>query len=75
MSDLVAVPAEELLLREWKMIAEGFRLVGWPGNWADSLENAQLFCKTEKVTGYDLETSHGMDGWVLAKSVEHILLS
>jgi hypothetical protein len=70
--DLVTVSADELLAREWDAIAEGFRLVGWPGNWADSLENAQAYCKSIGVTGYDLETSYGMYGWVLAKSVERV---
>jgi len=70
--DLVPVPADELLAREWDIIAEGHRLVGWPGAWADSLKNAQAFCRAECVTGYDLETSYGMHGWVLAKSVERV---
>ena|SRR6185312_14486584 len=70
--DLVPIPADELLAREWGTIAEGYRLVGWPGNWAESLEHAQAFCTSMGVTGYDLETSYGIDGWVLAKSVERV---
>jgi len=69
---LVEVPAEKLLVREWECIAEGFRLVGWPGPWADSLENAVAHCDGNAVVGYDLETSYGMHGWVLASSVERI---
>jgi len=68
--DLATVSADELLEREWTAIAEGFRLVGWPGHWADSLASAQAYCRQQGVTGYDLETSYGMTGWVLAKSVE-----
>ena len=70
--DLVQVPAEELLTREWDAIAEGFRLVGWPGSWANSLENAHAHCRAQNVSGYDLETSYGMTGWVLAKMVERL---
>ena len=70
--DLVELPAEVLLAREWDDIAEGFRLAGWPGNWADSLENALAFCKVNAVVGYDLESSYGMYGWVLASSVERV---
>ena len=69
---LEPIPAEELLAREWGVIAEGFRLVGWPGNWADSLENARAYCRAQNVSGYDLEASYGMTGWVLAKSVERV---
>ena len=67
--DLVPIQAEALLAREWGVIGEGFRRVGWPGHWADSLENAQFYCHAQSVSGYDLETSYGMSGWVLAKSV------
>jgi hypothetical protein len=70
--DLAPVPAEELLARDWEAIVEGFRLVGWPGSWADSLGNAQAYCRAEGVSGYDLATSYGMTGWVLAKAVERI---
>ena len=70
--DLVEVSPEELLTREWDSIAEGFRLVGWPGNWAHSPESALAHCKSNGVVGYDLETSYGMHGWVLARSVERV---
>ena len=70
--DLVAIPAEEILAREWDIIAEGHRLVGWPGGWAQSLDSALAYCSDNCLTGYDLETSYGMHGWVLAKSVEYV---
>lgn len=69
---LTEISADELLEREWSVIAEGFRLVGWPGHWANSLAEARHYCRHQGVTGYDLETSYGMTGWVLATSVEHL---
>lgn len=70
--DLVLVSADELLQREWSVIAESFRLVGWPGSWGESLERAQSHCRSEGTTGYHLQASYGLHGWVLARSVERI---
>ena len=66
------ISANDLLEREWQNLQEGQRLVGWPGNWADSLEQAKTFCAEHPLKGFDLESSYGFDGWVLAQSVELI---
>ena len=66
------IAANDLLEREWENLREGQRLVGWPGNWADSLEQAKAFCADHDLKGFDLESSYGFDGWVLAQSVELI---
>jgi hypothetical protein len=72
---LTSIPARELLEREWSVIAEGFRLVGWPGNWAETLEKAVSYCEAAELTGFDLESSFGIEGWVLARSVERVDVS
>jgi hypothetical protein len=69
---LEEIPAEELLTRESESFQEGTRLTGWPGAWADSLERARAYCTQQGLRGFDLESSYGFDGWVLAQSVELI---
>ncbi|OAX85764.1 hypothetical protein A7D16_20865 [Xanthomonas nasturtii] len=64
------IPAEELLGREWENFQQGTRLTGWPGAWADSLEKARAYCNDQGLRGFDLESSYGFDGWILAQSVE-----
>jgi hypothetical protein len=70
--DLEEIAADTLLEREWDNFREGHRLSGWPGNWAESLTQAKAFCTQQGLRGFDLESSYGFDGWVLAQSVELI---
>ena len=67
---LEEIPADELLQREWNKMQEGTRLSGWPGNWAESLDQARAHCAEHRLRAFDLESSYGFDGWVLAQSVE-----
>ena len=67
---LEEISADELLQREWKNLQEGIRLSGWPGNWVESLDQARAYCSEHGLRGFDLESSYGFDGWVLAQSVE-----
>ena len=69
---LEELAGDDLLRREWKNLQVGYRLNGWPGHWADSLDKAVAFCAENGLKGFDLESSHGFDGWVLAQSVEII---
>ena len=69
---LEELAAEELLVREWENFQQGTRLTGWPGAWADSLEQAKAYCAEHSLRGFDLESSYGFDGWVLAQSVEFV---
>ena len=69
---LEEIPAVELLAREWDNFQQGTRLTGWPGAWADSQEQAEAYCNEQGLRGFDLESSYGFDGWVLAQSVELI---
>lgn len=66
------IAANDLLKREWQNLEEGQRPVGWPGNWAGSLEQAKAFCEEHGLKCFDLESSYGFDGWGLARSVDLI---
>ena len=67
---LEEIEANALLEREWANLQEGHRLTGWPGAWVTSLEGAKAFCTDHRIRGFDLESSYGFDGWVLAQSVD-----
>ena len=69
---LEEIASDALLKREWQSLQEGHRLTGWPGHWAVSLDKAAAFCAEHGLKGFDLESSYGFDGWVLAQSVELI---
>ena len=68
--DLVQVPATDILRGEWAAMELGYKQCGWPGPWADTLGNAISFAKTSHLHGYQIESSYGLSGWILAQSVE-----
>ena len=44
---------------------------GWPGDWARSTETAAAFFESEGIRGYEISSSLGLNGWVLATSVRY----
>jgi hypothetical protein len=42
---------------------------GWPGNWAKSRETAATYFDDHQVCGFELTSSCGMTGWVLAREM------
>ena len=70
--DLVETSAFSLLEKEWPNLSEGRRQCGWPGSWARSIEEASTFCGSSGVKGFEIESSYGLSGWILACSVEVI---
>jgi hypothetical protein len=67
---LVPDNANALIARHWASIETGFKENAWPGPWATSLSTAQAFCATQGLKAFELESSYGMSGWVLARSAE-----
>ena len=65
-----SVSADSLIRDEWASIAEGFNRCGWPGPWADSLNNALQAASSTALKGYYIDSSYGLSGWVLAQSVK-----
>ena len=46
--------------------------MGWPGDWAKSREAAAQFLSTEGIRAWRLESSLGMTGWILARSMDKV---
>ncbi|RYG98364.1 MAG: hypothetical protein EON58_07355 [Alphaproteobacteria bacterium] len=66
---ITQVPAADLIRSEWPVIERGFKLGGWPGHWASSLGAALAFLEASDLKGFQIESSIGLSGWVLAESV------
>ena len=70
LGNIVPQMAVELVRTEWSCIAAGFTDCGWPGAWAQNLDSALQFVSFEQLTGYRIESSYGLSGWVLAKEAK-----
>ena len=62
------ITAADLVRSEWQAIERGYKLGGWPGPWAGSLQDALAFVEASDLVGFQIESSYGLSGWVLAKS-------
>ena len=69
LSEIIPVSAEWLVTEQWQAIERGFNECGWPGGWADTLANAMHFVQASALQGFQVESSYGLSGWVLARSV------
>ncbi len=45
---------------------------GWPGDWGKTEEAALAYFRKHGVRGFTLQSSCGMAGWILAKTMEKI---
>jgi len=70
--DLEEVTAESILEARLADFQEGHRLSGWPRFWRHSLDEVRRYLSENGVRGYELSTSYGMSGWVLAREMEMI---
>ena len=43
---------------------------GWPGEWAESAESAAAHFQQHAICGYELSSSCGMSGWLLARDMQ-----
>ena len=69
------IPAETLISENWQRIEHGHKANGWPGAWAASLADAIQFVRSSSLKGFKIESSYGLSGWVLAKSVQRTAAS
>jgi hypothetical protein len=72
LNGIYIVDAARLVTDEWAHVESGYRSCGWPGPWGASLDAAKSFVGSNKLIGYRLESSYGLSGWVLAKSVSRL---
>jgi hypothetical protein len=66
---LEAIPVAQLLTRYGPRIAESYRMAGDPGSWAANLESAPQLLMAMGIQAFNLSSSYGLSGWVLAKEV------
>jgi hypothetical protein len=64
--DIEEVSAESILTERLAEFQEGYRLSGWPRFWRDSLDEVQRYLREQATRGFELSSSIGMTGWVLA---------
>ena len=69
---VIPVSAAWLLNNQWPSIERGYRQCGWPGPWADTLANATRFVEVSSLQGFQIESSYGLSGWVLARSAKAV---
>ncbi|MBR0711169.1 hypothetical protein [Bradyrhizobium liaoningense] len=67
---LTEVPVEKLLLDRQTEIKESYRMSGAPGPWAADLASADAVLSAKGIRGFELYSSYGLSGWLLAKQLE-----
>lgn len=66
---LQRIPVEQLISERKAEIAESFRMRGAPGSWAADLGSAAQTLTAIGIQAFDLSSSYGLSGWILAKEV------
>lgn len=68
-SALEQVSAATIITEHAAQIAESYRVSGAPGPWAADINTAGWQLAAQGVHGFQLSSSFGISGWVLAKQV------
>jgi hypothetical protein len=73
-SGVIFLDISELLLSEFLLereaeLAEGHRLVGAPGWWQGTVSAAEAYLNSRGARAFEIDSSYGFSGWVLAASV------
>ena len=66
---LLEVPLEQFVCDQVAQFEEGWRQSGWPPWWRDSASEALTYLQQQGVHAFEITSSYGMGGWVLAHSV------
>lgn len=72
--DIEECPATDIYTDHAEQFLAGVRY-GWPGNWAGSVESATAHFKEDGISGFRLDSSCGMCGWVLARGMRKISIA
>jgi hypothetical protein len=64
---LTEVSVDKILVDHGSEIEESNRMAGAPGRWADDLKAASAMLGGQGIRGFELSSSYGLSGWVLAK--------
>jgi hypothetical protein len=68
--DIEEIPAETILTQHQAQFEEGHRLAGWPRFWQKSLDDTRSYLREHGTRGFELSSSYGMSGWVLAQDMQ-----
>jgi hypothetical protein len=66
---LQRIPVEQLIAERGAQIAESYRMTGAPGSWAADLGSAAQALTVMGIQAFDLNSSYGLSGWILAKEI------
>lgn len=66
--DITEVPATDIYAEHGDQLRKGVRY-GWPGDWAETAEAAAAFFQSKGIRGFELASSCGMSGWILAREM------
>jgi hypothetical protein len=67
LSDLEEVPVASIVEQHRPRFERGVRY-GWPGMWNKSPESAVAYFEAEKAKAFELQSSCGLSGWVVARA-------
>jgi hypothetical protein len=63
------IPAHSIVDDDADMFETG-RKYGWPGHWNRSLQEAKQHLRSEQFKGFEISSSIGLFGWIIAESVQ-----
>ena len=69
--DIEEVDLAALLKEHAAMFEEGWRY-GWPRGWQKEKEEIEAFARRLEMRAFELSSSYGMSGWVIARCMSKI---
>jgi hypothetical protein len=73
-SDISEIRLSAFLQERQAELAEGHRLVGAPGWWQGTVSAAEAYLNSRGARSFEIDSSYGFSGWVLAPSVRQARL-
>lgn len=70
--DITEVPASDIYDQHADQFHAGIRY-GWPGKWAKSPEIAAAHFNQHSIRGFEISSSCGMSGWILACDMHKLI--
>jgi hypothetical protein len=70
--DIAEVPGANIYTQHCDQFRAGLNY-GWPGQWAESAESAERYFQQHSIRGFEVSSSCGMDGWILAREMQKTL--
>lgn len=67
--DIKEIAVEIILESDWEKFEEGRKWM-WPGLWADTKQTAKAYFEKNAVKAYDISSSCGLSGWILAQDMK-----